>query len=110
MITLDTRTLNDEELERLYYQAGLVEVAAIYARTSDATKRMKDLEELIEASYPSEAYKKLEKLIEHLQEHIRTADTALTELYDLIYDAPKLNRKDILAAVADIELDPDTEP
>lgn len=110
MITLDTRTLNDEELERLYYQAGLVDVAAIYARMADTAEQNEDLEEQVEKSYPAADYEKLEKLVEHLQEHIRTADTALTELYDLIYDAPKLNRKDILAAVADIELDPDTEP
>ena len=110
MITLDTRTLDDEELERLYYQAGLVDVAAIYARMADAAVEVEALEGRVSASYPAADYEKLEKMVEHLQDHIRDADKALTELYDLIEDAPKLDRKAILAAMAAIKLDAGTEP
>ena len=110
MLTLNTRVLDNDELERLYYQAGLTEIAAVYSCAADAQAENDEYREKIEKMCDAAEYKRCTKLIEHLQEHIREADVKLTDLYDHISDAAKLNRKAILAKIADVALDPDSEP
>lgn len=107
---MNLRTMSNVELERMYYQAGLVEVAAVYAHAADTEAENEEYQERVEKMAEPEEYEKLEKLVEHLQEHIRAADAKLTELYDHISDAPKLNRKAILALITAVKLDPDSEP
>lgn len=110
MPSLNLRTLSDDEKERLYYQAGMPEVAAIYAQVADVQAENDEYEEQVEKMVGSDKYNSLEKLVEHLQDHIRNADKQLSALHDFISDAPKLTRKALLAMLTDVVLDPDSEP
>lgn len=44
---LNLRTMSDAELERMYYQAGMPEIAAIYAEAADVQAAASDLHDYI---------------------------------------------------------------
>ena len=61
-ITRQLRTLDDGELERLYYQAGMVEVAAVYARAADLAAENDEYQEEVSKMYPAADYDKIDAL------------------------------------------------
>jgi len=97
---IDPRTLNAEELERLYYQAGLVEVAAVYARLADVQAENEEYETQIGEMYTAADYKELEGEIETLTARIDAMDAALDAAYRYVEEAKPLNRKKLLALLA----------
>jgi len=108
---LDPTRLTDTEAERLYYSIGMPDVAVLYARIVDVQAENDEYQEQFEKMVEAAEYDKLNKLVEHLQEHIKVASIALDELYHSIDDdkSPTKNKKRILAAIEGISLDPDSK-
>lgn len=105
-----TQNYSNDEFERYYYSTGDTVKAAAYAALADSEAEREAIETELEQTYPADDYQKMEALVEHLREYIAAADKAVDALYGEIEDAPRVNKKRILAALAALNLDSDTQP
>jgi peptidoglycan hydrolase CwlO-like protein len=99
-VMMYTRHLSNEELERLYYQAGLTEVAAVYAAVDDAEVQAQEYETQIGDMFTDKDYKEVEKERDDLQAKVEAMDAALDAAYRYAEEAKPLNRKKLLALLA----------
>jgi hypothetical protein len=109
-VMLDPTRMSPDEAERLYYSLGMHDIADIYAQVADVAAERDELENENESMVNAATHDKQVKLVEHLQDHIRSANTAADALYDYIEAAKPLNRQKLKDLLTAIELDPDSEP
>lgn len=97
--------MSNDELERLYYSAGMPEIAAIYAQIADVGTERDELSEAVDASVSQGDYDKLQKDYDDLESKITAAREQVDELRQRIEINKRLKKGGVLAALNDLDLE-----
>lgn len=100
-----TNTMSNEELERLYYSAGMPEIAVIYAQIVDVEVERDKYHEQAETSVDGTEHANLQKDYDDLKATITAARGQVDELCQRIEIGGRLDKNAVLAALNDLDLE-----